>query len=97
MKAAGSVGLKHRSSWQRMALVTDIDWVKYGASAFGWLARRSATRRTGWRDEARALLGETSSVQGQHRLLSVWVSRGCTQSGAEARTACFRPRRAPSA
>ena len=38
MKAAGSVGLKHRSSWERMALVTDKDWVKHGASAFGWLA-----------------------------------------------------------
>ena len=37
-KAAGSVGLKHRSSWQRMALVTDKDWVRHGASAFGWLA-----------------------------------------------------------
>ena len=37
-KAAGSVGLKHRSSWQRMALVTDKDWVRHAASAFGWLA-----------------------------------------------------------
>lgn len=27
VKAAGSVGLKHRSSWQRMALVTDKDWI----------------------------------------------------------------------
>lgn len=35
MKAAGSVGLKHRKSWQRMALVTDV---RHGASAFGWLA-----------------------------------------------------------
>jgi SpoIIAA-like len=38
MKAAGSVGLKHRSSWQRMALVTDRDWIRYAASAFGPLA-----------------------------------------------------------
>jgi hypothetical protein len=38
LKAAGSVGLKHRDSWQRMALVTDKDWVRHGASAFGWLA-----------------------------------------------------------
>jgi hypothetical protein len=38
VKAAGSIGLKHRSSWQRMALVTDKDWVRHGASAFGWLA-----------------------------------------------------------
>jgi hypothetical protein len=38
MKAAGSVGLKHRSSWQRMALVTDKDWIRYGAIVFGPLA-----------------------------------------------------------
>ncbi len=38
VQAAGSVGLKHRSSWQRMALVTDKDWIRHGASAFGWLA-----------------------------------------------------------
>jgi hypothetical protein len=37
-KAAGSVGLKHRSSWGRMALVTDKDWIRYGVSAFGWLS-----------------------------------------------------------
>ena len=28
VKAAGSIGLKHRSSWQRMALVTDKDWIR---------------------------------------------------------------------
>ncbi len=38
MKAAGSVGLKHRSAWQRMALVTDKDWIRHGAAAFGPLA-----------------------------------------------------------
>jgi len=38
VRAAGSVGLKHRSSWRRMALVTDKDWVRHGASVFGWLA-----------------------------------------------------------
>ena len=38
VQAAGSIGLKHRSSWERMALVTDNDWVRHGASAFGWLA-----------------------------------------------------------
>ena len=38
LKAAGSVGLKHRRSWERMALVTDKDWVRHGASTFGWLA-----------------------------------------------------------
>lgn len=38
LKAAGSVGLKHRSSWQRMAVVTDKDWIRHGAAVAGWLA-----------------------------------------------------------
>ncbi|HUY70624.1 MAG TPA: STAS/SEC14 domain-containing protein [Gaiellaceae bacterium] len=38
MKAAGSVGLKHRSSWQRMALVTDKEWIKRAAAIAGPLA-----------------------------------------------------------
>jgi hypothetical protein len=38
LKAAGSVGLKHRDAWERMALVTDKDWVRHGVSAFGWLS-----------------------------------------------------------
>ena len=38
LKAAGSVGLKHRSAWQRMAVVTDKDWVRNGISAFGWMS-----------------------------------------------------------
>jgi hypothetical protein len=38
MKAAGSVGLKHRSSWQRMALVTDKDWIRHAAAVAGPLA-----------------------------------------------------------
>jgi hypothetical protein len=62
VKAAGSVGLKHRSSWQRMALVTDKDWVRHGASAFGWLAPgelRLFELSEG--DEARAWLARTPS------------------------------------
>jgi hypothetical protein len=38
MKAAGSVGLKHRGAWRRMALLTNKDWIRHGAAAFGWLA-----------------------------------------------------------
>jgi hypothetical protein len=38
LKAAGSVGLKHRDAWERMALVTDQDWVRHGVGAFGWLS-----------------------------------------------------------
>ena len=63
LKAAGSVGLKHRSSWQRMALVTDKDWVRHGASAFGWLAPGELRLfEPSERDEARAGLGATESA-----------------------------------
>jgi hypothetical protein len=37
-KAAGSMGLKYRSSWERMAVVTDKDWLRHALSAFGWLS-----------------------------------------------------------
>jgi hypothetical protein len=37
VKVAGSVGLKYRSSWQRLALVTDKEWMRHGIAAFGWL------------------------------------------------------------
>jgi hypothetical protein len=63
MKAAGSVGLKHRSSWERMALITDKDWVRHGASAFGWLAPGELRLfEPSDRDEARAWLGATASA-----------------------------------
>jgi hypothetical protein len=38
LKALGSVGLKHRSSWNRLAVVTDKDWMRHAISAFGWLS-----------------------------------------------------------
>jgi hypothetical protein len=38
VKAAGSIGLGHRSAWERMALVTDKDWIRHGVSGFGWLS-----------------------------------------------------------
>jgi hypothetical protein len=59
VQAAGSIGLKHRSSWQRMALVTDKDWVRHGASAFGWLApgELRVFEPSQW-DEARAWIAE---------------------------------------
>ena len=62
VKAAGSIGLKHRSSWQRMALVTDKDWVRHGASAFGWLAPGELRLfDLAERDTARAWMADTSS------------------------------------
>jgi hypothetical protein len=63
MKAAGSIGLKHRSSWKRMALVTDKDWAKHGATAFGWLAPGELRLFEPLeRDAARAWVAETSPV-----------------------------------
>ena len=38
MKAAGSVGLKYRSSWERMAVVTDKEWLRHGMAVAGWLS-----------------------------------------------------------
>ncbi len=62
VKAAVSIGLKHRSAWQRMALVTDKDWVRHGASAFGWLAPGELHLfDLSERDTARAWMAETSS------------------------------------
>jgi stage II sporulation SpoAA-like protein len=36
-KAAGSIGLAYRSSWEGLAVVTDKDWIRHGIAAFGWL------------------------------------------------------------
>jgi hypothetical protein len=30
-------GLRHLSSWERMALVSDADWVRHSISLLGWL------------------------------------------------------------
>jgi hypothetical protein len=38
VKAAGSVGLKHRSSWERFAVVTDKEWMRNAIAAFGWVS-----------------------------------------------------------
>jgi hypothetical protein len=37
VKQAPSIGLKHRSSWERMAVVTDKDWMRNAIAAVGWL------------------------------------------------------------
>ena len=62
LKAAGSVGLKHRSSWGRMALVTDKDWIRHGVSAFGWLSPGELrVFESGERHSALAWLAESTS------------------------------------
>ena len=37
VKVAGTVGLRYRSSWERLAVVTDKDWMRHGVAAFGWV------------------------------------------------------------
>jgi SpoIIAA-like len=31
------MGMEHLRAWKRIALVTDIDWVKYATELFGWM------------------------------------------------------------
>jgi hypothetical protein len=38
VKAAGSVGVRHRDRWRRFAIVTDKPWLQHWANAFGWLS-----------------------------------------------------------
>jgi hypothetical protein len=36
LKAAGEFQIKHRHAWEKIALVTDLDWVRHALSVFGW-------------------------------------------------------------
>ena len=38
VKAAGSLGVTHRSSWGRMAVVSDKAWVREAVAVFGWVS-----------------------------------------------------------
>ncbi len=38
VKAAGSIGLRHRGAYGRFAVVTDKDWMRNAISAFGWIS-----------------------------------------------------------
>ena len=59
MKAGGSVGLKHRSAWRRMAVVTDKDWIRHATAAAGWLAPGELRLfEPGQEDQATAWLAE---------------------------------------
>ena len=37
LKVAGTVGMKYRTAWERLAVVTDKDWMRHGVAAFGWV------------------------------------------------------------
>ena len=63
LKAAGSVGLKHRSAWERFAVVTGKDWVRHGVSVFGWMSPGELrVFEPGQLDRAAAWVAEESSA-----------------------------------
>jgi hypothetical protein len=57
------VGLGHFSRWERMAVVTDIDWIKHSMKFFGFLmpAELRAFSTTDG-DEARAWVAKASTA-----------------------------------
>lgn len=62
LKAAGSVGLKHRKAWERFAVVTDKDWMRHAIGAFGWLSPGELrVFDPGQLDDAKAWLAEPTA------------------------------------
>jgi hypothetical protein len=37
LKTGAKFGAGHLSAWKRVALVTDVDWVRHLAALFGWM------------------------------------------------------------
>lgn len=37
-KAGFELTIGHRSSWKRLAMVTDLDWIRHSVHLLGWLA-----------------------------------------------------------
>jgi len=51
----GKVGFEHLSRWERMAVVTDKEWIRHTINAFNWLVPgQIRTFTVAQRDEARA-------------------------------------------
>ncbi len=38
LKTGAQYGVGHHSAWRRMALATDIEWVRHLAALFGWMS-----------------------------------------------------------
>jgi hypothetical protein len=36
-KASIKLGLQHASAWKRVAIVTDVDWIRRSGAFFGWM------------------------------------------------------------
>jgi SpoIIAA-like len=95
MKAAGSVGLKHRSSWQKMALITDKDWIRHAAAVFGPLApgelrifAEDASARKNRLDRVEVVLCHTSRMFSRMNTMPIkatsGASRGALRNGRKA-------------
>jgi hypothetical protein len=37
LKTGFDYGVGHHSAWQRLALVTDVEWIRHAAALFGWM------------------------------------------------------------
>lgn len=37
VKLEVDLGIKHRDTWERVAIVTDIDWLRRGFALFSWM------------------------------------------------------------
>jgi hypothetical protein len=38
LKTGFDYGIGHHSSWKRLALVTDVEWIRHLAALFGWMS-----------------------------------------------------------
>ncbi len=38
LKTGAQYGIGHHSAWRRMALVTDVEWVRHLTALFGWMS-----------------------------------------------------------
>jgi hypothetical protein len=38
VKSGLDLGIRHRSAWERVAVVTDAEWVRRATALFGWMA-----------------------------------------------------------
>jgi hypothetical protein len=56
-------GIAHHSSWERMAIVSDADWVRHAMSVFGWMVPGEARAFPGAElDAAKAWVASSEAV-----------------------------------
>jgi hypothetical protein len=58
VKFGFGTGIEHVRSWERMAIVSDVDWVRHSMALFGWMVPGEAkVFSLGDLDDAKAWLG----------------------------------------